>query len=217
MENNPVKLLFDRDFQGFGVVADPVKTDIDLPGDPARGFGKVKSDDIGIKIVLQVFFIDGQQGLVCTKDIVQRIKAFALLFGQLDQKSLQAGAIPEGKDSVLRKEVDSGHAWLVFGRTSDPGPITKFVNKSHATRLVLHHSSSRMKLSDLKPGQEAVITHFENNEIFLKLMEMGCVPGERILVEQVAPLGDPISVSISGYQLSLRLSEADNIMVDIIN
>ncbi len=74
-----------------------------------------------------------------------------------------------------------------------------------------------MKLSDLKPRQEAVITHFENNEIFLKLMEMGCVPGERILVEQVAPLGDPISVSISGYQLSLRISEADNIMVDIIN
>lgn len=74
-----------------------------------------------------------------------------------------------------------------------------------------------MKLSDLKPGQEAVITHFENNEIFLKLMEMGCVPGERILVEQVAPLGDPISVSISGYQLSLRISEADNIIVDIIN
>lgn len=74
-----------------------------------------------------------------------------------------------------------------------------------------------MKLSDLKPGQEAVITHFENNEIFLKLMEMGCVPGERILVEQIAPLGDPISVSISGYQLSLRISEADNIMVDIIN
>ncbi len=74
-----------------------------------------------------------------------------------------------------------------------------------------------MKLSDLKPGQEAVITHFENNEIFLKLMEMGCVPGERILVEQIAPLGDPISVSISGYQLSLRISEADNIIVDVIN
>lgn len=74
-----------------------------------------------------------------------------------------------------------------------------------------------MKLSELKPGQEAVITEFENNEIFLKLMEMGCVPGERILVEQIAPLGDPISVSISGYQLSLRISEADNIIVDIIN
>lgn len=62
-----------------------------------------------------------------------------------------------------------------------------------------------------------MITHFENNEIFLKLMEMGCVPGERILVEQIAPLGDPISVSISGYQLSLRISEADNIIVDVIN
>ncbi|MBI1342117.1 MAG: ferrous iron transport protein A [Terrimonas sp.] len=73
-----------------------------------------------------------------------------------------------------------------------------------------------MKLSDLKPGQEAIITHFENNDIFLKLMEMGCVPGERILIEQVAPLGDPISISVSGYSLSLRINEAENIIVDLI-
>ena len=74
-----------------------------------------------------------------------------------------------------------------------------------------------MKLTELKPGQEAIISKFANSEISLKLLEMGCIPGEKILVEQVAPLGDPISISIAGYSLSLRLSEADNIIVNIIN
>ena len=72
-----------------------------------------------------------------------------------------------------------------------------------------------IRLSELKSGQEGIIKEFRNNDIFLKLMEMGCVPGERILLEQVAPLGDPISVSVSGYHLSLRLNEAENIIVEI--
>lgn len=72
-----------------------------------------------------------------------------------------------------------------------------------------------MKLSDLKPGQEAVILEFSGEEISIKLMEMGLVPGETILMEQVAPLGDPISVNVSGYHLSLRLNEAEQIIVDI--
>ena len=71
-----------------------------------------------------------------------------------------------------------------------------------------------VRLSELKPGQEAVIKEFQNNDIFLKLMEMGCVPGESVLMEQVAPLGDPISVSVAGYHLSLRLNEAENILVE---
>lgn len=74
-----------------------------------------------------------------------------------------------------------------------------------------------MKLSDLKPGQEAIINEFDSSDILLKLMEMGCVPGERIYLEQVAPLGDPISIKISGYSLSLRLNEAQHINVTVIN
>ena len=72
-----------------------------------------------------------------------------------------------------------------------------------------------VRLSELKPGQEGIIKEFNSNDIFLKLMEMGCVPGERILLEQVAPLGDPISVNVSGYHLSLRLNEAEHILVEI--
>ena len=71
------------------------------------------------------------------------------------------------------------------------------------------------KLSELKPGQEGVILEFKSNDIFLKLMEMGCVPGETVLLEQIAPLGDPISVNISGYHLSLRLNEAENILIKL--
>lgn len=73
------------------------------------------------------------------------------------------------------------------------------------------------KLSELEPGQKAIIKKFNNNELYLKLMEMGCLPGEVIVLEQVAPLGDPISVSISGYSLSLRLNEAENIFVELID
>jgi ferrous iron transport protein A len=73
------------------------------------------------------------------------------------------------------------------------------------------------KLSELEPGQGGIIQKFNNDELLLKLMEMGCLPGERIVLEQIAPLGDPISVTISGYSLSLRLNEAENIMVEVTN
>ncbi len=72
-----------------------------------------------------------------------------------------------------------------------------------------------IKVSELRPGQKGTITSFNNNDIFLKLMEMGCVPGEDILLEQVAPMGDPISVSVAGYRLSLRLNEAEHIFVEL--
>ena len=70
------------------------------------------------------------------------------------------------------------------------------------------------RLSEIPVGETVLIKSFENNDIFLKLMEMGCVPGETIRVEQVAPLGDPIAISVSGYSLSLRLNEAQNIFVE---
>lgn len=72
------------------------------------------------------------------------------------------------------------------------------------------------RLSQIKPGQRVKILSFESNDLFLKLMEMGCVPGENIKVEQVAPLGDPISIAVAGYSLSLRLNEAENIFVEEI-
>ena len=72
----------------------------------------------------------------------------------------------------------------------------------------------KKRLSEMKVGKNAIITEFENDDIFLKLMEMGCIPGETVKVDQIAPLGDPISIIIAGYHLSLRLNEAEMIWVE---
>ncbi len=72
------------------------------------------------------------------------------------------------------------------------------------------------RLSEIKPGKEVIVRAFESDEIFLKLMEMGCVPGEIIRVEKIAPFRDPISVTVAGYVLSLRLNEAEHILVEEI-
>ena len=71
-------------------------------------------------------------------------------------------------------------------------------------------------LSELKLGTKAVIDSFSDKELALKLMEMGCLPGEKIHIERRAPLGDPIAISISGYVLSLRKAEAETILVNEI-
>lgn len=71
------------------------------------------------------------------------------------------------------------------------------------------------KLSELLPGASGIIHSIENEELLLKLMEMGCVPGEAIRLDQLAPFGDPISVTVAGYSLSLRINEADAIFVEL--
>lgn len=70
------------------------------------------------------------------------------------------------------------------------------------------------RLSQIKAGKTVIIHSFEKDDIFIKLMEMGCVPGEKVKVEKIAPLGDPISVAVAGYNLSLRLNEAEKILVE---
>ncbi|SEM06209.1 ferrous iron transport protein A [bacterium A37T11] len=69
-------------------------------------------------------------------------------------------------------------------------------------------------LSELKPGQHGIILSFTDLELSLKLMEMGCLPGSEVVFERTAPLGDPIVITVAGYQLSLRLQEAATILIE---
>ena len=64
------------------------------------------------------------------------------------------------------------------------------------------------KLSEIKSGSGGTIRSFDNHELSVKLMEMGCVPGEEVEVLRVAPLGDPIAIGVAGYTLSMRKDEA---------
>ncbi len=70
-----------------------------------------------------------------------------------------------------------------------------------------------MTLSDLAPGEIGIVKEFTDLEMSVKLMEMGCLPGETISISRIAPLGDPIAINVSGYQLSLRKFEASTIIL----
>lgn len=70
-----------------------------------------------------------------------------------------------------------------------------------------------VRLSQLPAGTRAVIKEHDESEFQLTLMEMGCIPGEPVWIEMVAPLGDPLAIQIAGYYLSIRKQDADKIWV----
>ena len=74
---------------------------------------------------------------------------------------------------------------------------------------------SIIKLTELPYKIKAIIKSFGNSELYVQLLEMGCIPDEEISVELTAPLGDPIAINVAGYQLSLRKDEAEKIMVEV--
>ena len=68
-------------------------------------------------------------------------------------------------------------------------------------------------VSQMKPGDIAIITGFTDEHLSVKLMEMGCLPGVPIRFNFTAPFGDPVCISVSGYELSLRIEEAKTISI----
>ena len=68
----------------------------------------------------------------------------------------------------------------------------------------------------LKRGQKATIIQIDVDKIPLKLLEMGCLPGNAIEVMQIAPFGDPIYLNVNnGSHLAIRLETASEIEVEI--
>ncbi len=72
----------------------------------------------------------------------------------------------------------------------------------------------RQTIASLKKGDKAVIRDFDVEAIPLKLLEMGCLPGNLVEVLQIAPLGDPLYLNINGSHLAIRLETAREIEVD---
>ncbi len=71
-----------------------------------------------------------------------------------------------------------------------------------------------MPLSRMAPGEYGhVLSLCDGCEVRAHLLELGFTPGTEITVVRVAPLGDPITVRLRGYQLSLRRREADAIFM----
>ncbi|MGN1295725.1 MAG: ferrous iron transport protein A [Bacilli bacterium] len=72
-----------------------------------------------------------------------------------------------------------------------------------------------MKLSELPINEEHIIAKVNGQGALRhRLLEMGIIPGTKIKISKVAPLGDPLQIHIRGYELSIRKSDAELIEVE---
>ena len=71
-------------------------------------------------------------------------------------------------------------------------------------------------LQDLRPNDRARISGFaETGRAYRKkLLSMGLTPGAELTVKRIAPMGDPVEISVRGFSLSLRKAEADALLVE---
>lgn len=76
--------------------------------------------------------------------------------------------------------------------------------------------SARVTLDTLACGQSAVVVRIDGERTLRRrFLDMGLVTGEPITLTAVAPLGDPIELTVKGYRLSLRKEEARLIVVEL--
>ena len=72
-----------------------------------------------------------------------------------------------------------------------------------------------MTLRDAQVGSTVVVTKIEGDSAYKRrIMDMGITKGVEIYVRKVAPLGDPVEVTVRGYELSLRKADAEMIEVE---
>ncbi|MEL6537845.1 MAG: FeoA family protein [Bacteroidota bacterium] len=101
--------------------------------------------------------------------------------------------------------MDQRQAWWL---SCGPVPLAFIFKKQN---LVQEQPRNLAQLAD---GESGVIAGFSDDELALKLMEMGCLPGEKVTINFRAPLGDPISIHVLDYNLSIRIREAATIILE---
>jgi ferrous iron transport protein A len=73
-----------------------------------------------------------------------------------------------------------------------------------------------LTIDSLQKGQKAKIISFDDSIIPLKLIEMGCLEGNIVELLQIAPLGDPLFLSVNETNLAIRKEMANRIFVEIL-
>lgn len=72
-------------------------------------------------------------------------------------------------------------------------------------------------IATLKKGERAIIKEFSIDLVPLKLLEMGCLPGNEVSLVQLAPFADPLYLNINGSHLAIRKEIATQIEVELIS
>jgi len=71
-------------------------------------------------------------------------------------------------------------------------------------------------VADLRRGQKGIIKEFVDDLLPIKLLELGCLPGNQIELVQIAPLKDPIYINVNGSHIAIRRSTAEQIELEIV-
>lgn len=72
------------------------------------------------------------------------------------------------------------------------------------------------RLSQMQPGESGIVRKVVGSgNIKFRLIDMGIVSGARVHVVKYAPLGDPMEIKVKGFTVSLRIAEADMILIDV--
>jgi ferrous iron transport protein A len=75
----------------------------------------------------------------------------------------------------------------------------------------------RLTIADLKKGEKGVITDSSSEDIPLKLLEMGCLPGNEVRLLQLAPFADPMYLNVNDSFLAIRKETASLIVIEKID
>ena len=73
-----------------------------------------------------------------------------------------------------------------------------------------------LTIADLKKGERAIILDFPVDSIPLKLIEMGCLPGNEITLVQTTPFNGPLYITINESNIAIRKNTAAHILIDKI-
>lgn len=69
-------------------------------------------------------------------------------------------------------------------------------------------------VSELKLGEKAIVREFAGEDVPMKLLEMGCLPGVEVELKHIAPLNDPLYLRVADYHLAIRRETAEKIILE---
>ncbi|MCV6631100.1 MAG: ferrous iron transport protein A [Flavobacteriaceae bacterium] len=75
----------------------------------------------------------------------------------------------------------------------------------------------RTTIADLKEGEQGIIKELSLETIPIKLLEMGCLPGNEVTLLHIAPLKDPLYLLVDGSRIAIRKQTAKEIDIDLIS
>lgn len=131
-----------------------------------------------------------------------------------------AGAI----ENVNSLGLQAGTNLALSESSNCKGPVKIFHNGSEisigrelASKILVECDEDyKVTLAQSKVGDEVEVTKMNSaGDIRFRLLDMGLVRGVRMKIIRFAPLGDPIEVELNGFNLSLRLEEAESIEIKI--